>query len=484
MTTSKVNINERDVIAYKCLKSLGFSTRYFFKEKQGRKFIMNWHHQAIINKLEEVIQGKCKRLIINMPPRYGKTEVAVKQFIGHCLALNPKSKFIHLSYSDTLALDNSEEAKDLVTSAEYQELFPHVKIKKDSNSKQKWYTTQGGGVYATATGGQVTGFGAGRVDEEDEEFKEWISEIESKQTFGGAIIIDDPIKPDDAHSETLRSRVNNKFDSTIRSRVNSRNTPIIVIMQRVHTEDLSGYLIDIEPNEWEVLSLPAIYKNANNEECALWPHKHTLEELEKLKKANEDVFNKQYLQDPQDLKGMLFPKDELRYFNPSNKIEFQSSLAYSDIADEGADFTSAPCGRNIGSDVYIPDVVFDDRIDTYTIPLTIDMIKRNDCKYIRIESNNAGAMYSRNLKKEYKGICQILTAHSSDNKHTRIMMQAGFIKQHFIFVHPDYQTPMYKAWFNQLTKYKKDGTEKKDDAADSCHGLAHFIQSLLPHLYK
>jgi hypothetical protein len=197
-------------------------------------------------------------LIINIAPRYGKTEVAVKNFIAKGLAHNPAAKFIHLSYSDDLALDNSEEVKDIIKSAEYQQLFPEVQIKPGTDSKKKWYTTKGGGVYATAAAGQVTGFGAGKVD--DEEVEKFFDEIES-EGFGGALVIDDPIKPEDADSELIRERVNNRFDSTIRNRVNSRNTPIIIIMQRLHEHDLCGYLIDNEGTKWEVLSLPSIKEN-------------------------------------------------------------------------------------------------------------------------------------------------------------------------------------------------------------------------------
>lgn len=99
--------------------------------------------------------------------------------------------------------------------------------------------------------------------------------------FAGAIVIDDPIKPEDALSETIRERVNNRFESTIRNRVNSRNTPIIIIMQRLHEHDLCGYLQEIEPEEWTVLSLPCIWHDENGQEQPLWEFKHTLEDCTK-----------------------------------------------------------------------------------------------------------------------------------------------------------------------------------------------------------
>lgn len=315
------------VVKYKTQESLLFFTRYFYKARFSRKFIVAEHHKLICEALECVMRGEVTRLIINLAPRYGKTEVAVKAFIAHALANNPSAKFIHLTYSAKLALDNSEETKDLVNSMEYQQLFP-IKIKRDSNSKEKWYTEQSGGVYATACGGQVTGFGAGKVDEEDEidpvlqqqEDEELMSEIASlvcqveaqpkhiidiKKHFAGAIIIDDPIKPEDAMSDIKRGRINDRFESTIRNRVNSRKTPIIIIQQRTHPKDLSGYLMDIEPGEWEVLRLPCL----KDDGTPLWELKHSADELLKLKRINPYVFSAQYQQDPQNIrKGGEFYK--------------------------------------------------------------------------------------------------------------------------------------------------------------------------------
>lgn len=303
--------NSLKVIRFKCEKSLLFQTRYLYKKRQGRRFIVAEPHEKIAEALEKVLRGEITKLIINIAPRYGKTELAVKNFIAHGLALNPAAKFIHLTYSSKLALDNSEEAKDIVMSEAYQELFD-VHIKKDSKAKDKWYTTAGGGIYAASTGGQVTGFGAGKIDLSDQdeqekeelnedamdEFFDGMKEINDKNEFGGAIIIDDPIKPEDAYSQVRRQRINERFETTIRNRVNSRKTPIIIIQQRVHVNDLSGYLLEVEPGEWTVLKLPCL----KDDGTALWPLKHTVEELLKLKRISEYVFDGQYQQNPTKIK--------------------------------------------------------------------------------------------------------------------------------------------------------------------------------------
>ncbi len=145
-----------------------FATRYFFYAENARRFNVGEHHRRIAAALDRVFSGECTRLIINCPPRYSKTEM-LKAFVKKGLAINPASKYIMLSYSVNLALDNSERIKDAVSADWYQELFPWVKIKQDSHAKQKWYTTEGGGVYATSSDGQVTGFGAGLVREDTPE---------------------------------------------------------------------------------------------------------------------------------------------------------------------------------------------------------------------------------------------------------------------------------------------------------------------------
>lgn len=125
-----------DYIRAFCLSGTLNYTRYFFKARFGRKFVVNDHHVKICQALDDVIDGKIKKLIINIAPRYSKTELVVKNFISYGLAINPSAKFLHLSYSDDLANDNSEEVRDIVKSGEYKRVFPYVDIKKTSDAKK------------------------------------------------------------------------------------------------------------------------------------------------------------------------------------------------------------------------------------------------------------------------------------------------------------------------------------------------------------
>ena len=474
-----MKITKTDVIRTKIFREFDFFTRYFFKELNGRKFVLGEHHKILFDAVERVMNGEVKRLIVNLPPRYSKTEIVVKNFVSYSLARNPKAKFIHLTYADQLALDNSEDIRDIINSAEYQELFPYVQIKKDSKAKNKWYTTEGGGMLARSASGQVTGFGAGAVDEEEDDLNEFTDEGDEKE-FGGAIIIDDPIKPDDAESDLIREKVNRKFDTTIRNRVNSRNTPIIVIMQRLHENDLCGYLMENEGEEWEVISLPVI----DDQGGALWSFKHTIEELRELEEINEHVFQTQYMQNPTPMEGLLFKKDELNYFDADSLDveQYEYVSAFVDIADTGDDWHCAIVGINVGEKIYIVDVVFTKKSVEENVKMTAELINRFKPEYCTVEVNMGGTMYPMLLKKELKDT-RVLPHRERSNKKTRIYSISGQVKKYCYFCN-DYQDKEgYRQFMKNLFEYRKDGSSKHDDAPDALAGLVTYISKRLNHLY-
>ncbi|MEQ3305126.1 phage terminase large subunit [Bacteroides xylanisolvens] len=453
--------------AYCLSDSLNY-TKYFFKQKTGRRFIVNSHHKLICDALNDVLNGKITKLIINIAPRYSKTELAVKNFISMGLAINPSSKFIHLSYSDDLAHDNSEEIRDIVKSVEYQSLFPYVSIKKDSDSKKKWSTTEGGGVYAVATGGQVTGFGAGAVDEE----KELEDEIESIETstFAGAIVIDDPIKPEDALSDIKRDRVNNRFETTIRNRVNSRNTPIIIIMQRLHEDDLCGYLQKIEPDDWTVLSIPCISRDKNGNEVPLWEFKHSLEELHKIERANPFVFDTQYMQNPTPIEGLMYREfqtyDTIPYYKDSEKKN------YTDTADTGSDYLCSICYVDTPIGNFVTDVLYTQKPMEYTEPKTAEMITRNATEWVDVESNNGGRGFARNVEKQCREMGNTKTFINwfcqTDNKQVRIFTKSADVNNMTFF--PVGWERKWPEFYNAITKHRKEGNNSHDDAPDALTG--------------
>lgn len=516
-------IKKLKVAKVKCLGKLLFHTRYFFIHREARKFVVNKHHADVCNVLEAVLRGELTKVMINIAPRYSKTDLAVKNFVSHALALNSSAKFIHLSYSDDLALDNSESIKDIVNLEAYQQLFD-VHIKAKSDSKKKWYTTDNGGVYATAAAGQVTGFGAGKVDEEfdisklsetekeeyfrlfdesdegkevDRLLNEFIDDINSKnednvtifkkQKFGGALIIDDPIKPEDADSEVLRDRVNQRFDSTIRNRVNSRRTPIIIIMQRLHEMDLCGYLQqqegfthDIEEakrnkNIWYVLSLPVIQKDDQGNEFALWPFKHNLEELKRMQEKFPIVFGRQYMMNPQPKEGLMY--DNFRTYNHIPLTQKSIVKTYCDTADKGKDYLCSITYSETESAAYILDVIYTQMAMKDTEPLTAMQQAKFNVDLCRIESNNGGEGFARaveaqtrilkNLKTKFK------TFHQTDNKEIRIFNNSAKVNN--LIYMPDNWQKLWPDFYKAVTNYLKVGGNAHDDAADALTGVVEWF---------
>lgn len=477
------------VAKVKCMTSSMFHTRYFFMQQYKRKFVVNSHHERICAVLDLVLRGKLTNVIFNIAPRYGKTEIAVKNFISHALSLNAAARFIHLSFSDSLALDNSEAVKDIIKSEKFRFMFPEVEIKSGTDSKKKWSTTKGGGVYATSTAGQVTGFGAGKVDEEkeeefdadfEEEFEDFLKVMEDKENFGGALIIDDPIKPEDAESAVKRERINARWDSTIKNRVNSRSTPKIIMGQRTHPNDLCGYIMKTEgfttsieeamndKSLWFLLSVPVIDKNGN----ALWEFKHNIEELKAMSAANSKTFQTQYMQNPQPKEGLMY--DDFRTYRIIPNEEKILRKQYIDTADTGSDFLCSIIYDETKTGIYIIDVVYTDMPMTETETLVADSINNCRPKLCKVEGNNGGSGFARNVEKKVRAAgnkqTKFKTFHQGKNKMARINNESATVTN-LVYMPFNWENK-WPQFYTALTGYTKTGGNLFHDAPDCITGVA------------
>lgn len=492
-TTQGGAVNAKEMLAIEMLSSFQKYTKAMFRAQYHRSFIVAEHHERMFEALQRVVDGKCRRLIINIAPRYGKTELVIKSFISWCFALNPKCRFLHLSYSDILVNDNSETIRSIMSEPLYTTLFPRSALASEKGSAKRWKTKAGGELYAVSTQGQVTGFGAGNVDPTVEEmdggedvfqFDDHTNEMlgligATTNVFQGAIVIDDPIKPEDAESDIVRERINQRFESTIRNRTNSRNTPIIIIMQRLHEHDLCGYLQEIEPDEWTVLSLPAIQTDpVTGEERALWPMKHTLEELHKMREINPVVFDTQYMQDPTPREGLMYAEGFKTYKREELPVGSKASQRwnYTDTADTGADDLCSICFINTPEYVYVTDVLFTDAPMEVTEPQNADMLNRNQTTEALIESNNGGRGYARNIKRilrtELRNFrCAIRTFTQTENKKTRIYTNSACVMNDVLF--PEGWERRWPRFYSALTSYRKDNKKRNqhDDAPDCLTGV-------------
>lgn len=297
-----------------CLADLRIFTRRMFPARRGGEFKENWHQQEICSALERVVLGRCKRLIINVPPRSGKTEVAVINYIAWCMGLWPDCEFIHASYSKRLATANTYAVRALMQSEEYRKVFPWTALQDDSRAKDEFRTAQGGIVYATGADGTITGYGAGK----------------KRDGFAGAIVIDDPHKAGEAASPVMRANVIDWFQTTMESRKNRPDTPIILIMQRLHEDDLSGFLLSGgNGEEWEHVCIPAVGEDG----ASFWEDQFPLVDLKRQEIANPYVFAGQMQQRPAPKGGGMFPVDRFQIIDhlpPADQIA--ASIRYWDKA--------------------------------------------------------------------------------------------------------------------------------------------------------
>ena len=204
-----------------------FVEKSFSTLAPGQAFVPAWHLQAIGWQLERVRRGEIRRLIINMPPRSLKSIMTSVAFPAFLLGHNPAQRIICVSYSGDLAKKHANDFRALVEAPWYRDLFPGARIgKKDSETEIE--LTARGFRLATSVGGTLTGRG------------------------GQLIVVDDPLKPDDALSEAKRSAANQWFANTLLSRLDDKRTgAIVIVMQRVHMDDLTGFLLS-QSDEWEL----------------------------------------------------------------------------------------------------------------------------------------------------------------------------------------------------------------------------------------
>src|SRR5229473_6524909 len=212
---------------------LGYFAQLCFCELNPQAaFLPNWHLEVIAAKLAAVRAGRIRRLIINLPPRHLKSLMASIAFPAWCLGHDPSAQILSVSYAQDLADKLARDCRSIMTSPWYRQIFP-TRLAPHRQAVQEFITTRQGYRLATSNGGVLTGRGA------------------------DLILIDDPLKPEEALSEAQRQAVNDWYGNTLYSRLNDKQRGgIILIMQRLHEGDLVGHVLDQEP--WELVSFPAI----------------------------------------------------------------------------------------------------------------------------------------------------------------------------------------------------------------------------------
>lgn len=300
-------------------------SKWCFEIQMGFKFQMQDFHAIIFEFCQKIVNGEIDRGIVCIPPRHSKTQILSIFLPLYSFCNNPSSHNIITSYADDVVAESSGYIRQIMLDSLFQKIFPAVRIDQNKRSLERWGTTRSGVMHAVPTGGKMTGKGAGSLS----------------TVYSGCFVVDDAIKPKDAYSNQVRKEINDRFDNTFMSRlandgvvtaddgslVKCPRTPMVIIMQRVHDEDLVGYLLrGGSSDKYTYLNIPGIvtpecgtekwyntlctkqaYTHAvpylydlkrGAGESALWPSRKSLESLIAMRNATPYTFNSQYMGDP------------------------------------------------------------------------------------------------------------------------------------------------------------------------------------------
>lgn len=391
--TTQLSFAEYEFILRQDLMS--FIERSFYELNPQTAFSVSPHIEVLASKLEACRQGEIKRLVVNLPPRSLKSLAATVAFPAYLLGRNPASQIICASYGQDLADKHARDCRTLVGSPFYQRLFPGTRLSTEKQAVDEFTTTSQGFRMSTSIGGVLTGRGA------------------------DFIILDDPLKPDDALSETRRTSVNQWFDNSLLSRLNSKKHGVIVlVMQRLHQDDLVGHVLG--QGNWEVLSFAAI---AENDEVhviesplgrrrferkrgqALQPARETLETLKIIRQTiGEYNFSSQYQQDPMPLGGTMVKTDWLkRYDCGSRPSRFTCVVQSWDTANKSGelnDFSVCTTWGVFDSHYYLLDV-FRKRLNYPDLKrAVVELARQHHADSIVIEDKASGTQLIQELKHE------------------------------------------------------------------------------------
>ncbi len=417
------------------------------------QYIHNWHIDLITEHLEAVTSGQLKRLIVNIPPRYMKSLCVSVMWPVWSWIRNPELRWIFASYSQSLSTKHSVDRRQLIQSNWFQDNWSkNFSLAEDQNQKTEFLNSKRGHMVSTSVGGTVTGKGA------------------------DIIVVDDPHNPVEASSDVLRTKALEFFDQTLTTRLdNKKNGAIVVVMQRLHEEDLTGHLL--EQKDWTHLCLPVLAEKKTiysfpisnktkqlNQNEPLFIERENYDELQKQKRALGSIaFAAQYQQQPSPAEGAIVKKEWFRFYDvtPDKFDEIIQSWDMSFKDSENSDYVVGQVWGRIGANKYLLDQVRKKMSFTDTVKAFKDLTIKWPKAYRKLVEDKAnGTAIISILKNQISGIVPI---NPTESKLARLSAISPQIEAGNVFL----PNTKFKPWINDfLDEVLRFPKGKHDDQVD------------------
>jgi predicted phage terminase large subunit-like protein len=438
-----------------------FIARVFAQLDPNTPFAHNWHLDLLADRLTRVYCGEIRRLIITIPPRSLKSICASVAFPAWVLGKTSTKRIVCASYGQELANKLARDTAAVMGSNWYQRVFA-TRLAMQRTAAADFETTARGGRMATSVGGVLTGRG------------------------GDIVIIDDPVKPDEAMSDAQRQAANDWFDNTLYTRLNDKRTgAIIIIMQRLHLDDLVGHVLAKE--DWEIVNLPAIaaeeerwtydtlrgpVTHVRREGELLHPERDSADVLEAMRHAlGEYAFSAQYLQAPVPLGGAIVKHDWIGYSSASETPETFDRIVQSwDTANketELADYSVCTTWGLKGKKIYLLHVIRRRLAYPDLKRLVVEHAKGWHANIVLVEDKASGTQLVQELRDQVSGIKAI---KSEGDKVMRMVAQTPAFENGYVLLPKE--APWLVDYVNELTSFPKG---KYDDQVDSTSQALKWI---------
>ena len=448
---------DKELIKLEAKKELARRDFWYYCKLLGKKDFYNDRKEYLkdlCNQLQSFIDSNKKILVINMPPRFGKSYTATL-FVQWLLGRNNKLKIMTGSYNETLSSTFAKQVRDMIATEQtqgvtvYRDIFPDTKIKYGEASMNKWALegSQVANYLATSPTGTATGFGA------------------------DLIVIDDLIKnSEEAYNSNVLEKHIDWFTNTMLSRT-EKGFKLIIIMTRWASNDLAGFILS---NYDDVVHIN--YRAINDDGTPLDEETLSLEDFEfKTKNMAKEIVYANYQQEPIDIKGRLYSEFKTYVDLPKEKIVKIS--AYCDTADTGDDFLCNIIYADCKDSAYILDVIYTKEAMEITEPLVAEAYKKFNVNVADIESNNGGRAFARNIERitrdkgNYKTVVKWF--HQSGNKIARILSNSAWVNNN-IYMPIDWKNK-WSEFAKDIISYQKEGKNKHDDGPDALTGVAEKV---------